>query len=197
MSFNMAIHEEIRLGAERDLNLAPSTYICETGKLFLIVACGRKFQHQRSVWDVRMSPDCAHPRTTMLPPNSSPPASSSSTRSIPGHGFHPYRTHARSASSSTHSRSDAPASLSTSCAVVPPSPPTGFPTPTPSKPRKSLNNKRRKEICKYALGNPDARQEDIATKFDVDRSTVCKILKEKNKWLRLSDGDVGLIEKYR
>ncbi|KAH9955157.1 hypothetical protein BC827DRAFT_890037 [Russula dissimulans] len=49
------------------------------------------------------------------------------------------------------------------------------------KPRKQrLFNHQRKEICLYHQENPGIRQEDIANKWGVERSTVSKILKQKS-----------------
>lgn len=47
----------------------------------------------------------------------------------------------------------------------------------------------RKMICQYHLDNPNARQEDIGSHFGVERSTISKILKEKDKWLNISAED--------
>jgi hypothetical protein len=47
----------------------------------------------------------------------------------------------------------------------------------------------RKSICIYHLTNPNARQEDIGAHFGVERSTISKILKEKDRWLSISEED--------
>ena len=47
----------------------------------------------------------------------------------------------------------------------------------------------RKNICVYHLSNPNARQEDIGAHFCVERSTISKILKEKDRWLSISEED--------
>ena len=47
----------------------------------------------------------------------------------------------------------------------------------------------RKKICIYHLTNPNARQEDIGAHFGVERSTISKILKEKDRWLSISEED--------
>ncbi|PPR05404.1 hypothetical protein CVT24_008018 [Panaeolus cyanescens] len=49
-----------------------------------------------------------------------------------------------------------------------------------------LRDADRKSICQYHLDNPNARQEDIGSHFGVERSTISKILKEKEKWLNIS-----------
>ncbi|KAG8762358.1 hypothetical protein FRC11_009661 [Ceratobasidium sp. 423] len=51
--------------------------------------------------------------------------------------------------------------------------------------KQRLDDARRKEICSYARDRPKARQEDIAIKYGVERSTISKILKHKDKWLSL------------
>jgi hypothetical protein len=47
----------------------------------------------------------------------------------------------------------------------------------------------RKDICNYHLSHPHARQEDIGAHFGVERSTISKILKEKDRWLNISEED--------
>lgn len=50
----------------------------------------------------------------------------------------------------------------------------------------------RKRICEYAAAHPRQRQGDIAAVFDVERSTVSKILKNRDKWLSIDLGDAYL-----
>jgi hypothetical protein len=47
----------------------------------------------------------------------------------------------------------------------------------------------RKNICIYHINNPNARQEDIGAYFGVERSTISKILKDKDRWLNISEED--------
>lgn len=64
--------------------------------------------------------------------------------------------------------------------------------------KQRLCNKERKDICEYAEKNPNARQEDMAVLWKVERSTVSKILKHKEKWLRLpQDSYNTTISKHR
>lgn len=49
-----------------------------------------------------------------------------------------------------------------------------------------LSNLDRRNICIFALQNPGHKQEDIANRFSVERSTVSKILKQKERWLSVS-----------
>ena len=67
-----------------------------------------------------------------------------------------------------------------------------------NKPRKQrLYNVDRKAICVYHKENPTMRQEDIALKYGVERSTISKILKQKQKWLNVPDGEEVLVAKQR
>lgn len=62
-------------------------------------------------------------------------------------------------------------------------------SPTRPKPKKAkLTNALRKEICIYQQQHPHQKQEEIAQRFGVERSTVSKILKEKKTWLNIEDG---------
>ncbi|KAG8905017.1 blue light receptor [Tulasnella sp. 403] len=56
---------------------------------------------------------------------------------------------------------------------------------TGQKTKTKLTDMDRKFICVFAQNHPKARQEDIATKFAVERSTVSKILKCKDKWMKV------------
>ncbi|OJT08070.1 hypothetical protein TRAPUB_1005 [Trametes pubescens] len=49
--------------------------------------------------------------------------------------------------------------------------------------KRRLYNVDRRDICIYAAEHPGVKQEDIANKFLVERSTVSKILKQKHRWL--------------
>ncbi|CAL1712734.1 unnamed protein product [Somion occarium] len=51
--------------------------------------------------------------------------------------------------------------------------------------KQRLYNVDRKRICEYYAKNPAAKQEDIARQFKVERSTISKILKHKEKWLHV------------
>ena len=49
----------------------------------------------------------------------------------------------------------------------------------------------------YSQKHPNARQEDIAAAYGVERSTVSKILKHKTKWLAISEGEDNQVAKHR
>lgn len=56
----------------------------------------------------------------------------------------------------------------------------------------------RTAICEAARNNPKTRQEDLAARFGIERSTVSKTLKTKEKWLAVdNDSDSDLIVKHR
>lgn len=52
-------------------------------------------------------------------------------------------------------------------------------------------------ICQYQMEHPKMRQEDIAKAFHIERSTVSKILKQKEKWLSSPEEPQALMSKYR
>ncbi|KAM0749714.1 hypothetical protein T439DRAFT_326592 [Meredithblackwellia eburnea MCA 4105] len=85
--------------------------------------------------------------------------------------------------SSTPTRSRHKKSLSTSTISL-----------SPRKPRggsgRKLTDLDRKNICLYREANPTVKQDVIAEKFSVERSTVSKILKNKEHWLSISEEDL-------
>jgi hypothetical protein len=58
-----------------------------------------------------------------------------------------------------------------------------------SKKRKSVTNADRKAICHYHLSNPAETQESIAKKYGVHKTTIGKILKNKDHWLTVELGE--------
>jgi hypothetical protein len=71
-------------------------------------------------------------------------------------------------------------------------------SPGKGKQRKQrLCNVDRKAICLYHQELPTARQEDIAAKFGVERSTISKILKNKSKWLNMPSHESERVSKHR
>ncbi|TFK40605.1 hypothetical protein BDQ12DRAFT_460463 [Crucibulum laeve] len=61
--------------------------------------------------------------------------------------------------------------------------------PAPDKHKKArLTPLDRKAICLHAAQFPNQRQEDVARHFQVERSTISKILKSKERWLAVQDG---------
>jgi len=60
-----------------------------------------------------------------------------------------------------------------------------------------LCNGDRKRMCQMHLDNPDWKQEQLAKMFDVERSTVSKILKNKDTWLAVADVNSHRVAKHR
>jgi hypothetical protein len=61
-----------------------------------------------------------------------------------------------------------------------------------------LRNIDRKLICEAARDDPKIRQEDLAFRFGIERSTVSKTLKNKDKWLVIKEeSDGAMIIKHR
>jgi len=122
------------------------------------------------------------------------------------------RSRTRSDSNSDHRHGTHSPTLSSKSTQGSPSSPHGTNAPTRAelstevRPKKKerhhkhkLCDQDRKSICKYHLDHPNARQEDIGTEFGVERSTISKILKDKDRWLNISDDDQGteLTSKHR
>jgi len=67
-----------------------------------------------------------------------------------------------------------------------------------NKGKTRLRNIDRKLICEAARDDPKIRQEDLAARFGIERSTVSKTLKNKEKWLAIEEESEGaLIIKHR
>ncbi|KAH9936650.1 uncharacterized protein B0H18DRAFT_328253 [Fomitopsis serialis] len=75
--------------------------------------------------------------------------------------------------------------------------------PDPQEPRQPKHRKQRlwstdrKKICMCHRDNPGMKQEEIAARFGVERSTVSKILKEKDRWLNVKDDEKLQVAKWR
>ncbi|KAK3613241.1 hypothetical protein LTR22_028236, partial [Elasticomyces elasticus] len=68
------------------------------------------------------------------------------------------------------------------------------PTPTP---RKTLTDLDRKRMCQYAEEHPNAKQTEIGGIFGVERSTVSKVLRRKEKYLFQDDGSRSPIKRAK
>jgi hypothetical protein len=60
-----------------------------------------------------------------------------------------------------------------------------------------LCNGDRKKMCLEHLANPELKQEQLAQMFSVERSTVSKILKNKDKWMAVAEADINRVAKHR
>ncbi|KAA1469746.1 hypothetical protein DENSPDRAFT_641230 [Dentipellis sp. KUC8613] len=169
-------------------------------------------QHPSSSAD-GVSPMTMHPHQQASPQFPSPPTSAT------GYGFPYFPTHSRSTSGSANSvtnpRSASPA-LSVASALTTVSSASGpnmhnfgqfsqgsssTMSPAvgrPGKQRKQrLFNVDRKAICVFHKENPTMRQEDIAARYGVERSTISKILKQKTKWMNVPEGEELRVAKHR
>ncbi|GBC36164.2 tigger transposable element-derived protein 6-like [Rhizophagus irregularis DAOM 181602=DAOM 197198] len=52
--------------------------------------------------------------------------------------------------------------------------------------RESLSFTEKKELCEWKRDNPLYNQENLAKKFGISKPQVCKILKEKDKWISIN-----------
>ncbi|KAK7056712.1 hypothetical protein VNI00_002429 [Paramarasmius palmivorus] len=88
-----------------------------------------------------------------------------------------------------------PVAASPTCTAESPASPVALTRPKQRKQR--LFNVDRQAICQYHLQNPTARQEDIAARYGVERSTISKILKHKAKWLNVCPEEGLRVAKHR
>ncbi|TCD63250.1 hypothetical protein EIP91_005806 [Steccherinum ochraceum] len=75
--------------------------------------------------------------------------------------------------------------------------PTAAPGPRAKHRKQRLYNVDRKKICVYHRDHPNVKQEEIAKKFGVERSTISKILKQKLKWLSVPEETPILLARTR
>ncbi|KAJ5278991.1 hypothetical protein N7478_004363 [Penicillium angulare] len=66
-----------------------------------------------------------------------------------------------------------------------------------STPRKTLTDEDRRQMCLYHEENKTAKQTDIGALFGVERSTVSKVLRQKEKYLNPDDGNRSPIKRTK
>lgn len=66
-----------------------------------------------------------------------------------------------------------------------------------SKKKKRVSSQDKIKICRMHEDNPEMRQQDIAQKFAVERSTVSKILKDKERWLSIPRNERRTVYRLR
>ncbi|KAK4507644.1 hypothetical protein PRZ48_001379 [Zasmidium cellare] len=66
-----------------------------------------------------------------------------------------------------------------------------------STPRKTLTDMDRKRMCQYAEEHPNSKQTEIGAIFGVERSTVSKVLRQKEKYLFQDDGSRSPIKRAK
>ncbi|PGH17335.1 hypothetical protein AJ79_01219 [Helicocarpus griseus UAMH5409] len=64
-------------------------------------------------------------------------------------------------------------------------------------PRRTLTDTDRRRMCQYHEENPHVKQTDIGAMFGVERSTVSKVLRQKEKYLYPDDGSRSPIKKSK
>ncbi|KAF2637178.1 CenpB-DNA-bind-domain-containing protein [Massarina eburnea CBS 473.64] len=68
---------------------------------------------------------------------------------------------------------------------------------TSSTPRKTLTDQDRRRMCQYHEDHPTVKQTEIGAMFGVERSTVSKVLRQKEKYLYQDDGSRSPIRKSK
>ncbi|KAJ2891342.1 hypothetical protein MKZ38_000558 [Zalerion maritima] len=85
-------------------------------------------------------------------------------------------------------------------APPPPPPPMKPAKPTGrigSQPRRTLTDEERRNMCLYREENPTVKQSEIGAKFNVERSTVSKVLRWKDKYLYPEDRSTSPIKRSK
>ncbi|KAL9027231.1 MAG: hypothetical protein Q9196_004219 [Gyalolechia fulgens] len=76
-------------------------------------------------------------------------------------------------------------------------PPAPKPLPTPPSGRRTLTDQDRRRMCQYHEENPTVKQTEIGSLFGVERSTVSKVLRHKDKYLHPDDGSRSPIKRAK
>jgi hypothetical protein len=118
------------------------------------------------------------PHPLIIPTQQPPPVSWPSLRTNPSHNY-----------------SSPPVPIPP--ASAPPRPPPRVPSITTSQPRKTLTLQERREICRYAAEHPKVKQTEIGMRFGVERSTVSKTLRNKDKYLNYDDRSSSPIQRVK
>ncbi|PYH95009.1 centromere binding protein B [Aspergillus ellipticus CBS 707.79] len=79
----------------------------------------------------------------------------------------------------------------------PPPPPPRKSSTSSSTPRRTLTDEDRRRMCIYHEENKTAKQTDIGALFGVERSTVSKVLRQKEKYLNPEDGSRSPIKRSK
>ncbi|KAI4195743.1 MAG: hypothetical protein LQ350_007024 [Teloschistes chrysophthalmus] len=76
-------------------------------------------------------------------------------------------------------------------------PPVPTPIPVPQSGRRTLTDQDRQRMCQYHEDNPTVKQTEIGAIFGVERSTVSKVLRHKEKYLHPEDGSRSPIKRSK
>ncbi|KAL8996259.1 MAG: hypothetical protein Q9169_004190 [Polycauliona sp. 2 TL-2023] len=71
------------------------------------------------------------------------------------------------------------------------------PIPIPQSGRRTLTDQDRRRMCQYHEENPSVKQTEIGSLFGVERSTVSKVLRLKEKYLHPDDGSRSPIKRSK
>ncbi|ESZ97599.1 hypothetical protein SBOR_2000 [Sclerotinia borealis F-4128] len=77
---------------------------------------------------------------------------------------------------------------------LPPKLPASHATPTP---RKTLTDSDRRRMCQYHEDNPTVKQTEIGAMFGVERSTVSKVLRQREKYLFPEDRSLSPVKRAK
>ncbi|KAI4211311.1 MAG: hypothetical protein LQ351_005866 [Letrouitia transgressa] len=84
--------------------------------------------------------------------------------------------------------------------TIPPvqsAPPAPVPIPAPPTGRRTLTDQDRRRMCQYHDEHPSIKQTEIGSLFGVERSTVSKVLRQKDKYLHPDDGSRSPIKRSK
>jgi DNA-binding Lrp family transcriptional regulator len=59
----------------------------------------------------------------------------------------------------------------------------------------TLTNIQKKELCEYKINNPTKTYEEIGKKFGIGKSTVGDIIREREKWLLITESSTDVNKK--
>ncbi|PWY72399.1 centromere binding protein B [Aspergillus heteromorphus CBS 117.55] len=90
-----------------------------------------------------------------------------------------------------------PANIAPVTPIAPPPPPPRKSSTSNSTPRRTLTDDDRRRMCLYHEENKTAKQTDIGALFGVERSTVSKVLRQKEKYLNPEDGSRSPIKRSK
>ncbi|KAH8422703.1 uncharacterized protein LDX57_000457 [Aspergillus melleus] len=88
-------------------------------------------------------------------------------------------------------------SVTPAAPIPPPPPPPRKASTSSSTPRRTLTDDDRRRMCLYHEENKTAKQTDIGALFGVERSTVSKVLRQKEKYLNPEDGSRSPIKRAK
>ncbi|KAL8879189.1 MAG: hypothetical protein Q9198_003154 [Flavoplaca austrocitrina] len=71
------------------------------------------------------------------------------------------------------------------------------PIPIPQSGRRTLTDQDRRRMCQYHEENPSVKQTEIGSLFGVERSTVSKVLRLKEKYLHPDDGSHSPVKRSK